>query len=155
MTSQISAIYAAIAGVSVTAASKTPTVYYGATAVDNVEAYGLPARLLLPTFSQSEGRGAKFVSVSPGNMMVAQWRIADLCLWQEVGLGSGVDAFVAALVEYSGAYLDAFKAYQKLVNPQITLEQIDVSPDVYEYPVTSNRWYAGVLCTLLVKEIIS
>lgn len=155
MTSQISAIYASIAGVSVTAAGKTPTVYYGTTAEDNVEASGLPARLLLPTFSQADGRGVKFVSVSPGNIMVAPWRIVDLCLWHESGLGSGIEAFVADLVAYSGAYIDAFKAYQKLGSAKITLKQIDLSPDEYEYPVQSNRWYAGVLCTLHVEEIIS
>ena len=145
----IKTITDAISAISVSTATKTPTVYD----IDNMKIpKSLPARSVfaLPMGS-NEGRDIQFVTSST---MLATWDIADLLLYDGVKNNSTLHSVTPELTEYVSNYLTAFKSQQGLGLNGVTIENIEAVWDEFEYPAKSDHWYYGVSMTLTVKEII-
>lgn len=152
--SHISDIYAAIKGVTVTTASSvTPTAYGLDSLPESITTAHLPCRLLLPLSpSPTGGREVGFIAIGTG--VTVTWEINDLMLWQASEQGLGLREFAPELVDYCGKYLDAMRAL-KCPYQDSALEGISLTPGMYEYPKGTGEFYAGVLCQLSIKEVVS
>lgn len=146
-------IYAALAAKTVTADSKTPTVYSLASLPSSVETAQLPCRLLLPVGDNSnEGRDIGFIAI--GTTATVNWQVKDLLLWQSTGQGIGLSGFASQLVEYAGAYVDMIRSF-KQPSTYSNLESVNILPGIFEYPSAGGIFYAGVMCTLTIHEVLS
>ncbi len=153
MSSQISAIFTALAGQSVTAAGETPTVW----SVDdlrNVEPADCPVRLLLPGGWRSEGAEERFVAL--GNTVTVPWRVVDLCLWRPVGQGlNKVGDTIPDLIDYAAAYVEMIRSFRSpTAQSNVAAVMVDIPPLV-EWPIGSGRWFFGVEVTLQIEEVIT
>ena len=152
--SVISDVYTALAAKSVTTTSgKTPTVYDLDELLESVNTANLPCRLLLPLGDNAgEGREGQFINI--GSTIVITWQVNDLMLWQASEQGLGLRQFAPQLVDYCGKYIDAMRTFKCPV-ANTSLESVYVVPGEYEWPRGSQRYFAGVLCQLQIKEALS
>lgn len=150
--SAIADIYAALAAKSVTAASKTPTVYSLAALKKSAETADLPLRLLLPFSGRGPGRDGQFISL--GTLTSITWRITDLCLWEPVAQTLGIAEVSPDIIAYAGAYLDMIRTF-RAPTTQSHITGFSIAPDVYQWPVGSGRWYYGVEVVLEIEEVLS
>lgn len=162
MSSAIGAIYTAIEAMSVLAGEKTPTVY-GLTGLPNtVASANLPCRILLDLANAGEGQSMEFFSInsgiSGGGAQYVDWQLSDLLLYLPQAQGLGVKQVAVALVDYTGAYVDACRSNRGLVNTatnEANVTGLRVAPGIYEYPVSSGNFYWGCMATLTIREIIT
>lgn len=154
MASQIINIYNALDAVSVTVKGKTPKVYDLEELPESIHTAQLPCRLLLPVGNDNagEGRDGEFIAIGTG--ITVNWTVKDLMLWKPSEQGRGLSDFAPVLVEYCGLYADAMRSF-KCPYANSALESFSMMPGMYEYPVGSGNWYAGVMCYLQIKEVIS
>ncbi len=152
--SVITNIYAALAAKTVTTTSgKTPTAYDLDELPENVTTAHLPCRLLLPVGSTpGDGRYGTFIQIGTG--MTITWQVSDLMLWQASEQGLGLREFAPELVDYCGKYLDMTRTF-KCPYTNSALEEVTMTPGEYEWPRGSGRYYAGVLCQLSIREVVS
>jgi len=152
--SVISDIYTALAALTVTTTSgKTPEVYNLSALLEKVETANLPCRLLLPIGDNpGEGREGQFIAI--GTSMTITWQLNDLMLWQASEQGLGLRQFAPELVDYCGKYIDAMRTFKCPV-ANTTLESVYMVPGEYEWPRAGNKFYAGVLCQLQIREVLS
>jgi hypothetical protein len=150
--SAIADIYAALAAKSVTAASKTPTVYSLSTLKKSAETADLPMRLLLPFNGRGPARDGQFISL--GTLVGVTWRITDLCLWEPEAQTLGIAEVSPELIAYCGAYVDMLRTF-RAPTAQSHLAGFTLAPDLYEWPKGSGRWYYGVECVLEIEEVLS
>lgn len=152
--SVITNIYAALDAKSVsTTSGKTPTVYDLGELPESITTAQLPCRLLLPVGTvPGEGREGEFIAIGTGMTIV--WQITDLMLWQASEQGLGLREFAPELVDYCGKYLDAMRTF-KCPYQNSALERVSMIPGEYEWPRGSGRFYAGVLCQLTIREVVS
>jgi len=153
--SVVSTIYANLAAVSVKVGSTNiePTVYELDELPENIATAHLPCRLLLPLGGDpTEGRDGEFIAIGTG--VTVNWQISDLMLWQSSEQGIGLREYAPTLVEYCGKYVDAMRAF-RCPATNTALESFSVTPGEYEWPRGSGRFYAGVLCRLNIKEVLS
>ncbi len=153
--SEITDIYKSLAGLQVSLSDgTTPYAYNLDELPEAVTTAQLPCRLLLPVSSNpSEGREGTHIAI--GTAMSIVWQITDLMLWQASEQGLGLREFAPLLVDYSGKYLDAMRAWGKCPSDNSTLQTVSITPGMYEWPSTSGRYYAGVLCILQILEVVS
>jgi hypothetical protein len=154
MSSVLATMYANLAGQAVTVGSETATVYSLGTLLEAVETAHTPCRLLLPVSPNLEGRQGAYIGLGTGAPVRVTWNLVDLCLWQEAGLGTGIAAFAASLVGYCVAYIEMLKGFRGMGVSQAALKAWTLTPGMFEWPRMSNRWFAGVECTLEVEEVI-
>ena len=154
MASQITNIYNALDAVTITVGSVTPTSYDLDELPESIHTAQLPCRLLLPVGNDNagEGRDGEFIAIGTG--ITINWTIKDLLLWQVSEQGRGLSEFAPKLVEYCGKYADAMRSF-KCPYANSALESFSMMPGMYEYPAGSGNWYAGVMCYLQIKEVIS
>ena len=152
--SAINAIYAALVDKTVTTTSgKTPVIYGLAELPESIATAHLPCRLLLPVGGNpTEGRDVQFIAIGTG--VTAMWQVTDLMLWQVSEQGIGLREFAPELVDYCGKYLDMVRTF-KCPATNTALESASMTPGVYEWPVGSNRYFAGVMCQLTIREVAS
>jgi hypothetical protein len=155
MSSQLETIYTNLAGQAVTADSKTATVYSLGSLMESVESAELPCRLLLPISPSIEGKQGAFGGLGNGPVRVT-WNLTDLLLWSEAGLGTGMAMFAASLIRYMVAYVDMLKGFRNLGAGMVGAEikGWTLTPGMFEWPRGSNRWFAGVECSLEILEVI-
>lgn len=153
--SDLVAIYAAIAAMSVSAASQTPTVWDLDDIRDSLHTAQLPVRILLPSGNFNTGGAATFAPVTINSIAKGTWQIIDLCLWRPLGQGLGMRDIGATLAEYSGAYASALVARGRAVTHQSYITGCDITAGVYAYPDQSENLFWGVRCIVQVDEIIS
>jgi len=153
--SVITQIYNSLANLAVTTtAGVTPTAYDLDELPESINTAQLPCRLLLPVNS-IPGEGREGVHIALGTGMAIVWQVNDLMLWQASEQGIGLREYAPKLVDYAGKYLDAMRAWGKCPYTNSTLENVTITPSVYEWPIGSGRYYAGVLCQLQIREVIS
>lgn len=155
MPSQLTAIYAALASKTVTAAGVTLPVRGLDKPTGALTTASLPIRILHPFGNQTEGRDYHFRGMS--NFAKPTWTLVDFCAWRAVGQGVPP---TAELVAYMAAYADMLKTFKDAgasVNPAIraTLESARLTPGVFEWPITSEQWYFGVQCQLDITEVMT
>lgn len=153
--SEITDIYESLAGLSVSLSDgTTPYAYNLDELPEAVTTAQLPCRLLLPV-SSNPGEGREGTHIAIGTAMSIVWQITDLMLWQVSEQGLGLREFAPLLVDYSGKYLDAMRAWGKCPSDNSTLQNVSITPGMYEWPSGSGRSYAGVLCILQILEVVS
>lgn len=151
--STISAMYTNLAAQSVKIGTNTVTVYGLSALPMNIPTAKLPCRLLLPVGDMAnEGRNAEFIAI--GDTITVDWQIKDLMLYKPLSQDIGLSAFAPVLVDYAGAYMDMIRAFRAPSNTS-HLETVSVMPGIYEYPAGSGNQFAGVMCTLLIREVIT
>ena len=82
---------------------------------------------------------------------------------KQISFGTAVTAATAKLQNVSSFSLNpdlqtrALDQLRGTLAPthQSALESFSMMPGMYEYPVGSGNWYAGVMCYLQIKEHIS
>ena len=153
--SEITDIYDSLAALEVSLSNGvTPYVYELEELPESVTTAQLPCRLLLPVSSEpGDGRDGTHIAI--GTAMAIVWQITDLMLWQPSQQGLGLREFAPRLIEYSGKYLDAMRAWGKCPSQNSTLEAIGITPGEYEWPRGSGKFYSGVLCRLQIREVVS
>jgi len=147
-------VYSALKAKTVTTTSEiTPVVYDLDELPESITSAHLPCRLLLPLGDNpGEGREGMFIAI--GTTMVIVWRVNDLMLWQASEQGLGLREFAPELVDYCGKYLDAMRSF-KCPYSNTALESVNMVPGEFEWPSGSGRYYAGVLCQLSIREVLS
>lgn len=152
--SNIVAIYNALEAVTVTTtAGVTPTCYDLDELPESISTANLPCRLLLPVGANpTEGREGEFIAIGTG--MTYVWNITDVMLWQASEQGIGLRESAPQLVDYAGKYADAMRGF-KCPYANSALESVSITCGEYEWPAGSGRYFAGVLCQLQVREVLS
>lgn len=102
-----------------------------------------PVRLLLPS---TEGQMA-FVAI--GTMTETLWRIRDLCLWQPVTAGSGIEQCADDMLGYIELYLAGLKSLRNPA-PGCTLESVTMQMGPVPW-ATTDFWAVDTL--LEIREI--
>jgi hypothetical protein len=153
--SEITSIYDALEAKSVTTTGgDTPDVYDLDELKNSIPSSDLPIRLLLPVGDDTKGDGRSGVFIAIGTTMAIDWQVNDLMLWQPLGQGEGLREYAPELVDYCGKYLDAMRTFKCPTNNS-SLTDVYMSPGIYEWPMGSGVMYAGVLCQLTIKEVLS
>ena len=147
-------VYNALAAVTVTTTGGiTPTAYDLDELLENVNTAQLPCRLLLPLGDNpGEGREGQFIAI--GTTMSITWQVNEIMLWKASEQGLGLREFAPELVDYCGKYLDAMRAF-KCPYANTSLQSVNMIPGEYEWPRGSGRYFAGVVCNLSIKEVLS
>lgn len=160
MPSQLTAIYAAVAGrtipVTINGASVNVAAVTGASLPESVESAGMPIRLVTP--ASPGGRGAYQerhtfkTSASAGGVVTVDWTIQDLFFLRGADAGIGLSDLAPVLTDYAAAYVADLGA---LVTSRWALTSI-AFPAIggFEWPAESGRYYDGVAVTLTIREII-
>lgn len=154
MSSQIEAIYAALADKTVTVDGKTPPVYGLDNPIGTLTSAKLPVRILHPFGNGSEGRNFAF----DGMACIAQmtWTIVDFMAFQAVGQGKPP---TGAMIRYQAAYMDMLLTFKRAggdTNPAIKAKLADArcQAGVYEWPLGSEEWWYGVQAVLNIEEVL-
>ena len=153
--SQINAIYAALAAVSITLTDGTPIACKSlAQLPESLNTTILKSRFLFPIGQNpGEARDGQFIAI--GNVITINWQIPDLMLYQASEQGRGLKEFAPQLVDYCGKYADAMRTFGKAPTSHSTIESFQMIPNEYEWPLGTGNYYAGVLCLLNIKEVLS
>ena len=153
--SEIVQIYNSLANLSVSTSGGVAPIAYNLSALpEAINTAHLPCRLLLPV-NANPGEGREGMHIALGTGMSIIWQLNDLMLWQTSEQGVGLREYAPILVDYSGKYLDAMRVWGKCPYQNSTLEGVAITPSEYEWPRGSGRFYAGVLCQLQIREVLS
>lgn len=150
MSSQLRAIYTAIANMDVLSGGAVVTAYDVSDLPASVPSGALPVRLLMPLSGESAGLNGRPMSVGGfGRGSVINWQIVDLLLHTPAAQNK-LDVIVPALVDYQVAYMEAM---MRLTMPSVAVTALDVgfSVGVYSY---ANTEYYGVETRLSIREIV-
>ena len=138
--SQISGIYDAIVGISLTGVNVR--------GIDDIKlkvrSGDLPMRMLIPSTS---GEG-DFVAI--GDLTRLIWTIRDLCLWAPLSAGAGVGDSSEDMVAYINEYITAIKA---LRNPTSQSNIIHWEWELGPVPWADGDYWA-IDFILTIQEII-
>jgi len=153
MASQLLDIYEALAGMTVTAASKTPTVWEGDEAQDSIQSVHLPVRLIVPSGHLGQrGTGDNLrLATQQGSLITVRWGLSDLCLWQMVGQGIGIKGLGTALAAYAAAYMTALAVLE--LPAKCYPVDANLTSGVFEWPQQSGVWFWGVQIAVYVDEL--
>lgn len=145
-------IYDRLAAQSVNVGGQTARVYNLNQLANVLDGYKLPARLLLPLGTVTEGQGFGFAAL--GTTTKLTWQVVDLFLYKPVTAGLGLAEFAEALVDYCQNYAVMLK-HIRAFGGQTYLEQADIRPGTFNWPVGSGNHYVGVECILQIGDINS
>lgn len=153
MTSNLVAIYTAVAAMSITVGDDTPTVYGLASVPNKVESAPLPVRLLEIFDNRMDTLTAKHSTISGSFTphMHVTWSISDLLLWKSEARGRGIKDVDTSLITYCQKYIDAVAA-NEAITATASIEDCKLLPGLFPYPASSDTFYFGVLATLTIKE---
>lgn len=145
-------IYDTLAEQPVNVGGQTARVYNIHQLANVLDGYKLPARLLLPLGTPTEGQGFAFVTLGTTTQVI--WQVVDLFLYKSVTRGTGLAEFAEALVDYCQNYALMLKKIRSF-GGQTYLEQADIRPGSFNWPVGSDKYYVGVECILQIGDINS
>jgi hypothetical protein len=150
--SQIADIYTYIGNQAISVGGITP-IAFGLSALPNViESARLPCRLLVPTGSRL-GTGS-YEKIGLGGQTggaIIRWTITDMLLWRAAAAGQGIRDIAETLVRYCGAYAEMTRS---LRFASWNIQEIQIQPQLIEWPSGGDRWYDGAVCILTVSEIL-
>lgn len=154
-TSRVVDLYTSLASLQVGLSDGTvPRAFGLAELPESITTAHIPCRLLLPVATMpGEGKEGAYIAI--GNAMSITWQVTDLMLWQPSEQGLGLREYAPKLVEYSGKYFDAMRNWGRCPVQNMTLESVNITPGEYEWARGSGRFFAGVLCLLQIKEVLS
>lgn len=159
MASQLPAILAAIAGLSVTVPAsiayngdKTPQVLYLTTLPQTAADAKLPARLIRMFDEESGGATSFAIVFNNASIATLNWRIYDVLLWRKIQQGLGLASHEADLTKYVAAYVVALQAIPALTNYGTTLKAAQAIIQEINYPAGSDYYFAGVKLAIDVQE---
>lgn len=107
-----------------------------------VRASDCPVRMLLPSTRGEQG----FVAI--GTLSATQWFIRDLCLWQPVTEGTGIEQCAREMVVFMALYAAGIRAMR---NPTPESVIISVSFQLGPVPWALTDYWA-IDITLVVEE---
>ena len=151
MASAIEAIYDALAETSITVNTVSVAVKDADELPNSVAAANLPVRLLTPIAAFGLEAGAETVLVGSstgGNPYDVNWYINDVMLWSKVISDTGVKAHAKDLISYCAQYYEMARTFGASYN----VIDVQLVPDVINYPQGSNDWFYGVRAVLTIKE---
>lgn len=143
---KITAIYSALAAMTVTAAGKTPAVYSLAT-IGAINAAQLPARLLIPFGDGGANQQSITLTSQSGDAEIV-WRVADVCLWEEFGQGRGLYDVLPVMMAYAESYMAAIQAARDIA-PGCVIKSATVTPKPQTY---QNTGYWAIVSELTITE---
>lgn len=109
-----------------------------------VRAEDCPVRMLLPCTEGEQG----FVAI--GTLSNTSWRIRDLCLWQPLKAGSGIEQCANEMIAFVEIYGAAVRAMR---NPTPESHIVSVSYRLGPVPwATTDYWAVDII--LVVEEIL-
>lgn len=154
MSSNIAAIYSALAAKEITVNGVSITGYSGSTIPNAVDGR-LPVRVLSSLtgylFENVTNEDLWMTGVS-GRRKQMTWQIADLMLWEPAGTGTGPAQFEPALLSYISQYADMLAADTALQAAGCMQVHNTWANGIYEYPPESGRFYYGSLVNLEIVE---
>jgi len=146
----LTTVFAAIAGLSVTTASVSPTVYTYSALPQFNDTADLPARLLMP--QQDRGsQAADFEHVALGTTVRATRRIVDLLLMAKIASGQGMAEHYNKLVGYADAYEAVVKNDRSLGVATFNCTNLAINMGRFTY---SEVDYFGVEVVLTVDDYL-
>lgn len=151
--SKVVEIYQNLAALQVAVGGAYPTVFGLDATPNRVDIASLPCRILLPGRSTQ----GSFGFVAMGTMGEVEWSALDLLLIKATGQGRGLIDVSTPMLAYCGAYAETMRSFRNagIVGGSAWLDQVQITPGVYEYPQGSGNEYHGVLCSLTFKEVLS
>lgn len=124
---------------------------YGLSGLKNtLDSNKTPYRMLLPMGTATEGQSFGFVAL--GRTYEITWQIADVFIYKAITQGLGIQENAPALMEYCGAYADMLQGF-RAPTPQTYIENVSITPAMFEWPAESGFSYAAVIATLQVIEV--
>jgi hypothetical protein len=109
-----------------------------------VRAQDCPMRVLLPTTDGEMG----FIAI--GTMTNTPWLIRDLCLWQPLVAGVGIEQCAFDMVQYIEQYIAAMKGVREVVaGATLVSATFRLGPVAW---ATTDFWAVDI--TLRVEEIL-
>jgi hypothetical protein len=154
MSSQLPAIYATIAAQEITVSGKTVRCYDLAALRTNIESVQLPARQLIPFNARGDGSLQSFWTPGQMGVTTVDWGIADMLFWRPVGAGKGLHDVAPELIAYKVQYLDLIKKLRGLGQQKINVINCAMTVQAFNWPLDSDRWWDGVICQLVIREIV-
>jgi hypothetical protein len=151
MPSQLPAIYALIAAQAITVGSKTVRCYDLATLRTNIESVQLPARQLIPFGGRGDGALQNFWTPGEYGVCTVDWGIADMLFWRAAAAGKGLHDIAPDLIAYKVAYLDVIRVIR---GHKVNLTNCVMTVQAFEWPLQSGRYWDGVICQLVIREIV-
>jgi hypothetical protein len=109
-----------------------------------VRAEDCPLRLLLPSTTGDQG----FVAI--GTLSNTEWAIRDLCLWQPIVAGSGIEQCANDLLAYIELYAAAIRAMRS-PGPGASVESVSFKLGPVLWGVVT---YWAVDVQLLINELL-
>lgn len=153
--SEITAIYTALDGVTITLTDSTSVGCKNLTELPQAANTTLnKTRLLLP-IGENPGEGREGAFIAIGKTITINWQIPDLFIYKPVAQGIGLKEHAPQLIDYCGKYADAMRTFGKAPTPNSTLESFQMIPGEYEWPSGTGNYFTGVLCLLQIKEVLS
>lgn len=149
-TSNLAAIYAAIAARPVTVDGKTPKVRGIDEPTGALSGALLPVRIAHPFGNATEGQSFAYRGTS--NLARPVWRIVDFLAWQPVGTGTPP---TGALVRYMAAYAEMLTSLKPTAGQNWVLQDARMMPGVFAWPIDTDQWFYGVQVELVVMEVMS
>jgi hypothetical protein len=151
--SQIAAIYSALAALAPTPSTDTVVRVQGYGSVTSqVHTDDLPMRKLQAFANES---GAEFAFVALGKTVQTTWTVVDRFLYRHATQGEGWEAFSDDLTSYSASYVGLLKANRALGLPQVHVVEARFVPGIFSVPEGAGNRIAGVDVILTIAEVIS
>ena len=148
----VSAIYSAIAAITVAVNGKNATVYGLANKPDAIETAQLPVRLLVNVGGNAQGTSTKSLTLGSAPRLHSIWQVQDLMLYKPPAQGLGLDEMDGVLMGYCDDYLSAIRTHVQLTSTAL-ITDVRLEPGMYQHPPGSERQYYGVMATLTIEEI--
>ena len=157
--SDISAIYDALAALTILVEGSPPTVRNLADIKPSLRAADLPLRMLLPVGTDTRGQTLDYATLQVGSASII-WTLTDVLFLRPVAQGQGLETAPVALAEYAQDYVNALLSQHMLVKSggnRAQVLNVSVAPGIYHWPIGANianggTAYFGVWCVVTVKE---
>lgn len=161
MASQLAAIYAALAGITVPITVDGDPLSVAAVGLSDlpqtIDSWRGPVRLLLPVSAgRANGQIAKFHTFKGGassaGVITVDWTLTDLFFLRPVGAGVGLEDAAPALIDYCAAYMGAIGPLRGS-QWSVTAVAFPIL-GVFTWPEGAGKDYLGVSAQLTIREIV-
>lgn len=150
MASLLTTIYATIAAQDITVNGQAVGCLDLAELRTSLESAVLPTRQLNPFNARGGGGLQSFWTLQQG-VVTMDWLITDMLAWRAHAAGMGLEDIAPDLIAYTVEYVGLIKT---LRGPKWNVIGCQMQVLAYEYPLSSGRWWDGVICQLTVREIV-
>lgn len=150
MASLLTTIYATIAAQQITVNGAQVGCLDLSQLRSGMESAVLPTRMLVPFNARGDGSLQSFWTLGDG-VRTMDWGIADILFWRAHAAGIGLDDIAPDLIAYKVQYAELLKQLRTRTWNVIGC-QLQVL--AFEWPLSSGRWWDGVIGQLTIREIV-